>query len=65
MRNSKAYAGFKAFNGIVFIVLGCLIIVQIVRIVGLRFEAMSGLVLGGALIALGLYRTVAMVRLRK
>ncbi len=65
MRNSKAYLGFKTFNGIVFIVLGALIIVQMLRTVGLRFEAFSGLVLGAALIALGVYRTVGFVRSRK
>jgi hypothetical protein len=65
MRNSKAYLGFKTFNGIVFIVLGGLIIFQMIRMVGLRFEAFSGLVLGSALIALGLYRTMGFLRSKK
>jgi hypothetical protein len=65
MRRSKAYVGFKAFNGIVFIVLGVLIVTQILRIVGLRPEAFSGVVLGAALIALGLYRTTELLRSRK
>lgn len=65
MRNSKAYAGFKVFNGIVFIVLGVLIIVQLVRMVGFRLESVSGLILGAALIGLGLYRTAGFVRARR
>ena len=65
MRNSKLYAGFKTFNALVFIVLGALIIVQLVRVVGLRFEALSGFVLGAALIALGLYRAREFIRSRR
>lgn len=65
MRNSKVYGGFKTFNGVVFIVLGALIIVQMARIIGLRFEAVSGYALGAALIALGVYRMVWFVRSRK
>jgi hypothetical protein len=65
VRNSRTYAGFKTFNAIVFIVLGVFIIVQIVRIVGLRFEAFSGLVLGAAFIALGVYRLREFMRSRR
>jgi hypothetical protein len=65
MRNSKTYLGFKAFNGLLFMVFGVLIIAEMIRMVGLRFEAFSGLVLGAALIALGLYRTMGFVRSRK
>ena len=65
MRNSKVYGGFKTFNGVVFIVLGALIIVQLALRIGLRFEALSGFALGVALIALGLYRTVGFVRSRR
>lgn len=65
MRNSKIYAGFKTFNGAVFIVLGAVIVFQIIRIVGFRFEAFSGLVLGAALIALGLYRLREFARSRR
>ena len=65
MRNSKGYAGFKTINGIIFIVLGALIIAQMIRFVGFRFEAFSGFVLGGALIALGVYRTRQFLRLRR
>ena len=48
---------FKSVNGVVFIILGAAIIVQIVRAAGIRFEALPGTILGVALIALGLYRT--------
>jgi hypothetical protein len=65
MRNSKVYGGFKTFNGVVFIVFGALIIVQLALRIGLRFEAVSGYVLGAALIALGLYRIVGFVRSRR
>lgn len=65
MRNSKAYAGFKTLNGVIFIALGAVIVFQLVTKIGFRFEAMSGLVLGAALIALGLYRTVSFVRSRR
>ena len=65
MRNSKVYGGFKTFNGVVFIVFGALIITQLALRIGLRFEALSGYVLGAALIALGLYRTVGFVRSRR
>ena len=65
MRNSKAYGGFKTLNGVIFMVLGVLIIVQLTVRIGLRFEALSGFVLGAALIALGVYRTALFVRSRK
>jgi hypothetical protein len=63
-RQSKAYVGFKAFNGVLFIILGAAILVQVARIAGLRFEAIPGVILGGAMMALGLYRTVFIVRNR-
>lgn len=62
MRTSKTYAGFKVVNGLIFIALGILIIVRMGATVGLQFEAVSGYVLGGALIALGVYRAVGFVR---
>jgi hypothetical protein len=65
MRNSKAYGGFKTLNGVIFIVFGVLIIVQLAVRIGLRFEALSGFVLGAALIALGVYRTVFFIRSRR
>lgn len=65
MRNSKAYAGFKAFNGLVLVVLGTVIIVQMVRMAGFRFEAFSGYVLGAAMLALGGYRIIGYARSRR
>ncbi len=43
-------------NAVIFIALGVLIIVQMAHAIGARFEALSGYVLGIALIALGLFR---------
>lgn len=65
MRNTKAYLGFKTFNGIVFVVLGAFIILQMLRTVGVRFEAFSGFLLGAAFIALGVFRTMEFVRSRR
>lgn len=47
---------FKFVNSFIFIALGALIIVQMAHGIGLRIEALSGYVLGLALIALGIYR---------
>jgi len=63
-RQSKAYVGFKAFNGILFIVLGAAILFQVVRIAGARFEAIPGIILGAAMFALGAYRITMMMRYR-
>ena len=49
-------ARFKFVNGLVFIVLGLFIIAEFVHALGLRFEAISGYVLGAALIGLGVHR---------
>jgi hypothetical protein len=65
MRNSKTYLGFKTLNGVVFVVLGALIIFQMLRTVGVRVEALSGFALGAALIALGVYRTTGFIRSRR
>jgi len=64
-RQSKAYIGFKAFNGLLFIVLGAGILVQIVRVAGPRLEAIPGIILGAAMMGLGTYRVVLMVRARR
>jgi hypothetical protein len=64
-RQSKAYVGFKAFNGVLFIVLGAAILVQIVHFAGLRLEAIPGIILGAAMLGLGLYRIAMMVRARR
>ena len=63
-RQSKAYVGFKVFNGLLFIVLGAAIFVQVARIAGARFEAIPGLVLGAAMFGLGLYRMTMVLRYR-
>ncbi|MBC5815810.1 MAG: hypothetical protein GIW97_04635 [Candidatus Eremiobacteraeota bacterium] len=56
MIESPGYGRFKFINSGLFIVLGVLILFQMARGIGLRFEALSGYVLGLALIALGAYR---------
>ncbi len=61
-RQSKAYVGFKVFNGLLFIVLGAAIFVQVARIAGARFEAIPGLILGAAMFGLGAYRLTMMMR---
>ena len=53
---SAGYGRFKFTNSLLFVAFGILIIVQMARGIGLRFEALSGYVLGLALIALGVYR---------
>lgn len=64
-RQSKAYVGFKAFNGLLFIVLGAAILFQVARIAGARLEAIPGIVLGAAMFALGAYRLTMMMRYRR
>ena len=64
-RQSKAYIGFKAFNGLLFIVLGAAILFQVARIAGARLEAIPGIILGAAMLALGAYRLTMMVRYRR
>jgi hypothetical protein len=63
-RQSKGYVGFKAFNGLLFVVLGAAILVQIVRYAGLRLESIPGIILGAAMLGLGLYRIALMLRAR-
>jgi hypothetical protein len=65
MRNSKTYVGFKAVNGVMFIILGAAIFYQMLRTAGPRFEAIPGLILGAAMFALGVHRTLAIVRARR
>ena len=65
MRNSKAYAGFKGVNGVLYIILGAAIAFQIFRTVGPRFEAIPGVVLGVAMFALGVHRTILLLRARR
>ncbi len=56
LTESRGYGRFKVINAVVFIALGILIIVQMAHAIGARFEALSGYVLGIALIALGVFR---------
>lgn len=53
---------FKAFTGALFIVLGAIIIYRVAGIAGFRFEVVPGLVLGAAMMALGIYRIAFMIR---
>jgi hypothetical protein len=63
-RQSKAYVGFKAFNGLLFAVLGVAILIRIVSYAGLRLETIPGIILGAAMLGLGLYRITLMLRAR-
>lgn len=63
-RTSKAYVGFKAINGVLFIGLGAAIVWQVTRVAGMRFEAIPGIILGAAMFALGAYRLIMMLRAR-
>lgn len=47
---------FKNVNGALFTLLGIAVVVQTLRFAGFRFEAVTGIVLGGAMIALGVLR---------
>ncbi|MDP9017586.1 MAG: hypothetical protein M3N19_04635 [Candidatus Eremiobacteraeota bacterium] len=59
---SRSYGRFKFFNSVLFIGFGLLIIFQMARGIGLRIEALSGYVLGLALITLGIFRLKAFIR---
>ncbi|MFN2462084.1 MAG: hypothetical protein ABR591_15630 [Candidatus Velthaea sp.] len=61
---SDAYAKTKFALGFFYIVFGAIVIVQMLHGVGLRLEALSGLVLGAALIGLGAVRIRAGFRAR-
>jgi putative effector of murein hydrolase len=65
MRNSKVYARFKAANSVLFVIFGLAIVYQMLRTVGLRFEAVPGLILGAAMFALGVHRAYLMLRVRQ
>ncbi len=53
---SPAYVRARGVFGVLFVVLGAFIIVQIVHGVGLRVESIPGVLLGAAMIALGYVR---------
>lgn len=63
-RQSKAYVGFKAINGVLFIGLGAAIVWQVGRAAGFHIEAIPGIILGAAMLALGAYRVTMMLRAR-
>lgn len=65
VRNSKGYAGFKAFNGVLFVIFGTAIVVRIVQTAGPHFSVIPGLVLGSAMVALGVHRTILLLRARR
>jgi hypothetical protein len=56
---SVARTRSRGVFGFLFIVLGVLIVVQIAHGVGFRFEALPGLALGAAMMALGYVRVRA------
>jgi|GEM_PF-2164726 len=56
IRNTKGYLVFKAVNGALFIVFGAAIVLEMLRVAGLHFNAVPGFVLGAALMALGTHR---------
>jgi hypothetical protein len=65
IRNTKGYVAFKAVNGGLFILFGIAIFVQMLRIAGLQFNAVPGLVLGAALVALGAHRLLLLLRAKR
>ena len=65
MRNSKVYGGFKAVNGVMFVILGAAIVYQMLRTVGPHAAAIPGLILGAAMFALGVHRTLLVLRSRR
>lgn len=56
LRGSPAYGRIRGALGALYIVLGGTVIAQMLHGVGLRFEAMPGLVFGAAMIGLGVLR---------
>ncbi len=61
-RNASKYARFKAVNGVIFGILGAVILVRVVMVAGFRLEALPGIVLGAAMIALGVHRMLLIRR---
>jgi hypothetical protein len=56
LAQSPAYARARGVFGVLFVGLGALIVYQIARGVGLRVEAIPGVLLGAAMIVLGYVR---------
>lgn len=55
--------GLRAGFYVLYVVLGAAIFIRVLSF-GVRFETMTGLVLGALLMALGIYRLVQVARLR-
>lgn len=62
MRNSPAYGRFKAVNGGLFVVLGAAIFIQMLRAPAPFSYKIPGLILGAAMFALGVHRTMLVLR---
>jgi hypothetical protein len=56
LTGSRNYTRVRGVFGVLFIVLGALIVFQIAHGVGIRLEAVPGLLLGTAMIVLGYVR---------
>lgn len=56
LRSSPTYTRIRAGLGVVYVALGAIVILQMLHGVGLRFEAVPGLVFGAAMIGLGTLR---------
>lgn len=54
---------FRLFVYVLYIVLGAIILIR-VSAFGLRFESLTGFILGGLLMLLGIYRLVLFARMR-
>jgi hypothetical protein len=53
---------FKAVNGVLFTILGTAIVVRVLMVPGAGLRVIPGVVLGLAMLGLGVYRTFHVVR---
>lgn len=65
MRSSPVYGGFKALNGVLFVVLGAAIVVRMLYAPAPLSYKIPGLILGVAMFALGLHRSLLVLRARR
>ena len=65
MRNSKVVGGFKAVNGVLFVVLGAAIFFRMWFAAGPWSYKIPGFILGAAMFALGVHRTLLVLRARR
>lgn len=63
--SSPGYTRARGVFGVLFIVLGALIVAELVRKAGLRLEIVPGLLLGAAMMALGYVRVRAALTVGK